>query len=136
MSGPGRLGRVLHFALTCLCAGSKWTRKLKPEYAAGASQNLDVVVLGGYYGVGTRRAKGLSHFLLGVALTDPTSAAVGAPRKFIPFGELAALLCRHCMHPPHTSRACPTSSGSQGRLGVQHGGTQGAFLSSEEGAVA
>ena len=41
--------------------------KLKPDYIEGMADNLDLIILGGYYGKGTRRAGGISHFLLGVA---------------------------------------------------------------------
>lgn len=68
-------------------AGSKWTRKLKPDYASGATQTLDVVILGAYYGVGTRRAKAPSHFLLGVA--------TATPGKFLPFGTCVSVLGDH-----------------------------------------
>ena len=40
-----------------MLAGSKNVYKLKPEYAEGASETLDVIVLGGYFGSGTRRSK-------------------------------------------------------------------------------
>lgn len=40
--------------------------KIKPDYIDGMSENLDLIVLGGYFGDGSRRAGGVSHFLLGV----------------------------------------------------------------------
>lgn len=39
---------------------------MKPEYS-DQTANLDVIILGGYYGNGTKRAGLLSHFLVGVA---------------------------------------------------------------------
>ncbi|OQS05575.1 DNA ligase [Thraustotheca clavata] len=39
--------------------------KLKPDYA-GMTRQLDVIVIGGYYGSGSRRGGAVSHFLLGV----------------------------------------------------------------------
>lgn len=44
---------------------SNWV-KVKPDYVDAAGDHLDLVVLGGYYGDGRRRAN-ISHFLLGVA---------------------------------------------------------------------
>lgn len=40
--------------------------KVKPDYVDAAGDHLDLLVLGGYYGDGRRRAN-ISHFLLGVA---------------------------------------------------------------------
>jgi len=44
---------------------SNWV-KVKPDYVEAAGDPLDLLVLGGYYGDGRRRAN-ISHFLLGVA---------------------------------------------------------------------
>ena len=44
---------------------SNWV-KVKPDYVDAAGDHLDLLVLGGYYGDGRRRAN-ISHFLLGVA---------------------------------------------------------------------
>ena len=41
--------------------------KLKPEYVGGLMDELDVLVLGGYLGVGHRKGM-MSHFLCGVAV--------------------------------------------------------------------
>jgi DNA ligase-4 len=41
--------------------------KLKPEYVAGLMDELDVLVVGGYFGVGSR-SQMLSHFLCAVAV--------------------------------------------------------------------
>lgn len=41
--------------------------KLKPEYIDGVGDDLDLLVVGGYYGSGGRRGGMISHFLLGVA---------------------------------------------------------------------
>ena len=41
--------------------------KIKPDYIDGLIDTLDLVVIGGYYGEGRRRAGNISHFLLAVA---------------------------------------------------------------------
>ena len=95
--------------------GSKFSLKLKPEYGEGSVETLDVLVLGGYYGEGTRRSNGLSHFLLGVVSRE-TMAAELSMRKYVPFGEI----------PPRTaygysaswgefSRCCPSFIDSESR---------------------
>jgi DNA ligase-4 len=49
---------------------NKWL-KLKPEYIDGIGDDLDLVILGGYYGTGIgKRAGTISHFLLGVSVFD------------------------------------------------------------------
>jgi len=47
--------------------------KIKPEYVDGLMDELDLVIIGGYFGKG-RRANILSHFLCGV-LDDSSSTA-------------------------------------------------------------
>jgi ATP-dependent DNA ligase len=44
---------------------TKWV-KIKPDYIDETGDNVDLVILGGYYGDGRRRGN-ISHFLLGVA---------------------------------------------------------------------
>jgi DNA ligase-4 len=39
---------------------------VKPDYVHGLRDTMDLILLGGYYGEGTRRTGGVSHFLLGV----------------------------------------------------------------------
>jgi len=46
-------------------SGKAWA-KLKPDYVDASGDHLDLIILGGYYGDGRRRAN-ISHFLLGVA---------------------------------------------------------------------
>ncbi|EGD73304.1 hypothetical protein PTSG_05019 [Salpingoeca rosetta] len=41
--------------------------KWKPEYVDTLADDLDLLVVGGYHGEGTRRSGGISHFLLAVA---------------------------------------------------------------------
>eukprot|EP01132_Coremiostelium_polycephalum_P002500 gene2500-3093_t len=49
----------------------KWI-KLKPEYLDGVGDDLDLVIIGGYYGSGVGRRGGtLSHFMLGVPYFGP-----------------------------------------------------------------
>ncbi|KAF2069812.1 hypothetical protein CYY_008872 [Polysphondylium violaceum] len=54
---------------TCYVPGErkdKWI-KIKPEYIDGVGDDLDLVIIGGYYGSGVGRRGGtISHFLLGV----------------------------------------------------------------------
>lgn len=49
-------------------SGSGWY-KVKPDYMLGLNDDLDLVIIGGYYGTG-KRAGILSHFLLAVAVDD------------------------------------------------------------------
>ena len=57
--------------------------KLKPDYIDGLGDDLDLVVVGGFYGEG-RRGGTVSHFLLGVPSTAVAGGAVaaGAPPVF------------------------------------------------------
>eukprot|EP00118_Oscarella_pearsei_P008725 m.46483 g.46483 ORF g.46483 m.46483 type:complete len:987 (+) comp33697_c0_seq3:313-3273(+) len=50
--------------------GSGWL-KIKPEYIDSLSDQLDLVIIGGYYGSGRRRGM-ISHFLCGVAVPPDT----------------------------------------------------------------
>ena len=49
--------------------------KIKPEYIDNVGDDLDLVILGGYYGTGIGRRGGtISHFLVGVAVTEGPDA--------------------------------------------------------------
>ena len=48
--------------------GSGWF-KVKPDYMLGLNDDLDLLIVGGYYGTG-RRSGLISHFLLAVAVDD------------------------------------------------------------------
>ncbi|OQR90666.1 DNA ligase [Achlya hypogyna] len=52
--------------------------KLKPDYA-GMTRQLDVLVIGGYYGSGARRGGAVSHFLLGVLERAPSEEDATIP---------------------------------------------------------
>ena len=52
-----------------LVIGSGWL-KLKPEYLEGVGDDLDLLIVGGYYGSGSRRAGVISHFLLAVCASE------------------------------------------------------------------
>ncbi|XP_039278065.1 DNA ligase 4 [Nilaparvata lugens] len=61
--------------------------KIKPEYTDGAMTDLDLLIIGGYYGEGRR--KGLvSHFLLGVAAVKEES--MGDPKDFLAVGRVGS----------------------------------------------
>ncbi|KDO23955.1 hypothetical protein SPRG_10651 [Saprolegnia parasitica CBS 223.65] len=64
----------------CGEAGRKSQRwvKLKPDYA-GMTRQLDVLVIGGYYGSGSRRGGAVSHFLLGVLERTPKASDASVP---------------------------------------------------------
>jgi DNA ligase-4 len=47
--------------------GSGWL-KIKPEYVDSLSDELDLIIIGGYFGVG-RRSGMISHFMCGVAVS-------------------------------------------------------------------
>ncbi|BES90790.1 DNA ligase [Nesidiocoris tenuis] len=51
--------------------------KIKPEYTEGALIDLDLLILGGYYGHGKQKGK-VSHFLMGLAVPNES----GHPTKF------------------------------------------------------
>jgi DNA ligase-4 len=53
--------------------GSGWF-KVKPDYMLGLNDDLDLIIVGGYYGSGKRSGL-LSHFLLAVAFDDANSNA-------------------------------------------------------------
>ena len=40
--------------------------KLKPDHIDGMGEQLDLLIIGSYYGEGKRRGGDVSHFLLGV----------------------------------------------------------------------
>ncbi|KAK3927158.1 DNA ligase 4 [Frankliniella fusca] len=48
--------------------------KIKPEYTVGLTDELDLIILGGYFGEGRRKAN-ISHFLVGVAVSPVTEGA-------------------------------------------------------------
>jgi DNA ligase 4 len=59
-------------------SGSGWF-KVKPDYMNGLNDDLDLLIVGGYYGVG-RRSGMLSHFLLAVAIDDENDATAVAAK--------------------------------------------------------
>merc|ERR1719324_1462940 len=62
--------------------------KLKPEYMEGAGDDLDLIILGGYYGAGIGRRGGtISHFMVGVKA--PIANATPDPNSPILFYSLA-----------------------------------------------
>ncbi|TMW55054.1 hypothetical protein Poli38472_013816 [Pythium oligandrum] len=63
----------------------KWI-KLKPDYA-GMTTNLDVLIIGGFYGTGRRRSGNVSVFLLGVlarSLDDNAAEEATKPGASVP----------------------------------------------------
>lgn len=56
--------------------------KLKPEYVGGMMDELDLIIVGGYYGSGHRGGL-LSHFLLAVARSDGAVDDEGRPTEFL-----------------------------------------------------
>jgi len=60
--------------------------KVKPDYIDGLRDDMDLILLGGYYGEGTRRSGGISHFLLGLheKKLTPDDAARYADRNRLP----------------------------------------------------
>ncbi|KAK8384182.1 hypothetical protein O3P69_009133 [Scylla paramamosain] len=86
--------------------------KVKPEYVDSLVPELDLVIIGGFYGKGTHHGA-LSHFLLGVAV--PSEEPGGKPRLFHSFtrvgsgytvDELQELVDKL---KPHTRARQPTS---------------------------
>ncbi|XP_065897200.1 DNA ligase 4-like isoform X2 [Dysidea avara] len=66
--------------------GSGWL-KIKPEYVDSLSDQLDVVIVGGYYGVG-HRAGMVSHFMCAVAV--PTETPGAHPTEFHSFCKVGS----------------------------------------------
>ncbi|XP_064401547.1 DNA ligase 4-like isoform X2 [Halichondria panicea] len=66
--------------------GSGWL-KIKPEYVDSLSDQLDVIIIGGYFGKGSR-GKMISHFLCGVAL--PSVVPGGRPSVFQSFCKVGS----------------------------------------------
>jgi hypothetical protein len=76
----------VHPSIDCVSVCGQWA-KLKPDYIDGMADNLDLIILGGYYGKGTRRAGGISHFLLGLA---EKAEGGGAPEYFYTFCKVGS----------------------------------------------
>ena len=53
--------------------------KVKPDYMLGLNDDMDLLIVGGYYGSG-RRSGLLSHFLLAVSCTDEKTAVIQKPK--------------------------------------------------------
>ena len=73
--------------------GSGWL-KLKPEYMDSLSDQLDLLILGGYYGSG-KRGGIVSHFLLGIAETPSPG---NYPSKFYSFCKVSFSRSEICIH--------------------------------------
>lgn len=58
--------------------------KVKPDYIDNLMNEMDLIILGGYYGEG-RRSKLVSHFLLGVAVEEG-----GDPKEFHSFAKVGS----------------------------------------------
>ncbi|GFV88356.1 DNA ligase 4 [Trichonephila clavipes] len=65
--------------------GGGWL-KVKPEYIENLMDELDLLIIGGYYGEG-RRSTVISHFLLGVASPEQID---GAPKCFYSFSKVGS----------------------------------------------
>lgn len=62
----------------------KWL-KLKPEYVEGLVDDIDLLIVGGYYGTGIRRRGGtISHFLLAVPLPPSANCVEGDETVQVP----------------------------------------------------
>ena len=61
-------------------SGSGWY-KVKPDYMLGLNDDLDLLIVGGYYGTGKRSGL-LSHFLLAVAFDDKKQVSAEAEIKY------------------------------------------------------
>lgn len=76
----GKEGLVLKNPLSEYVPGERkdnWL-KLKPEYIEGLTDNLDLLIIGGFYGSGIhRRGGGISHWMLAAAEKTET----GHPQK-------------------------------------------------------
>ncbi|XP_071941905.1 DNA ligase 4-like [Antedon mediterranea] len=66
--------------------GSGWL-KIKPEYMDNMMDELDLLIIGGYFGKG-KRSKVISHFLLGVAV--PPSNEGDEPKYFKSFCKVGS----------------------------------------------
>jgi DNA ligase-4 len=65
---------------------SGWV-KLKVDLIDGLGDTLDLIILGGYFGSGSRRSGDVSHFLLGIA-EDITEGSL--PTKFYGFCKVGS----------------------------------------------
>jgi DNA ligase-4 len=68
--------------------GNAWI-KVKPDYIHGMRDNLDVLIVGSYYGEGMRRSGDISHFLLAVA-KDFDRSKQEQPDDFLVFGKVGS----------------------------------------------
>lgn len=94
--------------------------KIKPEYLQGVGDHMDLLIVGGYFGVG-RRANNVSHFMVGVRGPEHTSerpqfysfAKVGSGYSDTELRQLQDRLQAHwCIYntsrpPPHLVLADP-----------------------------
>jgi DNA ligase-4 len=72
--------------------------KVKPDYIDGLRDDMDLILLGAYYGEGTRRSGDVSHFLLGLLERKPDAS------------EFAKLSDRNRL-PPRVFTFCKVGSG-------------------------
>ena len=64
------------------CRNKGGWHKIKPEYIVGQSDDLDLIVVGGYFG---ERSPMITHFLCAVAV-DPTEGE--NPKEFHTFSKV------------------------------------------------
>eukprot|EP00727_Mastigamoeba_balamuthi_P008071 m51a1_g3885 putative dna ligase 4 (896) ;mRNA; r:52842-56103 len=64
----------------------RWV-KIKPEYVDGVGDDLDLLIVGGYFGKGDRRGGTISHFLVGVA---PAREGLEPPAAFLSLGKVGS----------------------------------------------
>jgi ATP dependent DNA ligase domain/ATP dependent DNA ligase C terminal region/DNA ligase IV len=73
--------------------------KLKPEYERGVGDDMDLLVVGGYYSTGVHRNRGgkVTHFMLGVGVLTPEQQAQAGtgvvsphPQKYLSFAKVGS----------------------------------------------
>ena len=83
-----------HLLLHSNCSSGGWF-KLKPEYIGGLMDELDVLIVGGYFGVGHRGGL-MSHFLCAVAVSDNDEGdEEKKPSIFYSFCKVKKMACNY-----------------------------------------